>query len=133
MNEHEIDLSKLSDYEISMLIIKRNTCNYKAEQITELLNKIGESKELTSTTPSNENKQTQQLLGSTDFNQLPWKSYKTKEKAEPTEAAWIFSKTSGAEALLATIITNGGKAQLGIFEYQLQGSERQFIARKPIK
>lgn len=133
MSGHKLDFSKLTDYEISMLIIERNSCNYKAEQITELLNKVGESKGLTDTASSNENEQAQKLSGSNDFNELPWKSYKTKEKAEPTEAGWIFSNATGAEALLATIKTNGGKAQIGDFEYQLQGPERQFIARKPIK
>lgn len=116
-----------------MLIIERNACNYKAEQITDLLNKVGESKGLTNTAPKNEKEQAKQLPGSNDFNELPWKSYKTKEKAEPTEAGWIFSNTIGAEALLATIKTNGDKTQIGNFEYQLQGSERQFIARKPVK
>ena len=133
MSEEKIDISKLTDYEISMLIIERNTCNYKAEQITDLLNKVGESKGLTNNAPSNEKEQAQQLPGSNVFNELPWKSYKTKEKAEPTEAGWIFSKMAGAESLLTTIRTNGGKAQIGIFEYQLQGPERQFIARKPVK
>jgi len=133
MSEHKIDFSKLTDYEISMLIIERNSCNYKAEQITELLNKVGESKGLTNTAPSNEKEQAQKLSGSNDFNELPWKSFKTKEKVEPTEVGWIFSKTAGADALLATIKTNGGKAQIGDFEYQLQGPERQFIARKPVK
>jgi hypothetical protein len=133
MSEHKVDFSKLTDYEILILIIERNACNYKAEQITELLNKIGESKELKNTTQPNEKDQAQQLPGSNDLNELPWKSYKTKEKAEPTEAGWIFAKTEGANALLATIKTNGGKAQIGDYEYQLQGPERQFIARKPIK
>ena len=133
MSEHKIEFSKLTDYEISMLIIERNTCNYKAEQITELLNKIGESKGLTNTAPSNKKEQTQQYPGSNDFNELPWKSYKTKEKAEPTEAGWIFSKTAGAEVLLSTIKNNGDRTQIGLFEYQLQGPERQFIARKPVK
>jgi hypothetical protein len=133
MTEQKINLSKLTDYDISMLIIERNACNYKAEQITELLNKVGESKQLTNATQPNEKDQAQQLPGSNDLNELPWKSYKTKEKAEPTEAGWIFTKTAGANALLATIKTNGGKAQIGDFEYQLQRPEQQFIARKPIK
>ena len=132
-SEHKVNLSKLTDYEISMLTIERNACNYKAEKITELLNKVGESKELTNTASSNEKEQAQQLPGSKDLNELPWKSYKTKEKAEPTEAGWILAKTEGADALLATIKTNGGKAQIGDFEYQLQGPERQFIARKSVK
>ena len=133
MSQQNIALSKLTDYEISMLIIDRNTCNYKAEQITDLLNKVGESKGLTNDAPKNEKEQPKRLPDSNDFNELPWKSYKTKEKAETTEAGWIFSKTAGAEALLATIKSNDGKTQIGIFEYQLQGPERQFIARKPVK
>jgi hypothetical protein len=41
MTEQKINLSKLTHYEISILIIEKNACNYKAEQITELLNKVG--------------------------------------------------------------------------------------------
>jgi 16S rRNA C1402 N4-methylase RsmH len=81
-SEHKVNLSKLTDYEISMLTIERNACNYKAEKITELLNKVGESKELTNIASSNEKEQAQQLPGSKDLNELPWKSYKTKEKAQ---------------------------------------------------
>jgi hypothetical protein len=132
MNEHEIDLSKLSYYEISMLIIERNTFNYKAEQITELLNKIGESKELINNTQPNEKDQ-QQLSGSKGLDELPWKSYKTKQAAGPDEAAWIFSNTKGAEALLATLKSKDGKVTIESFEYQLQGNARQFIARNTIK
>ena len=134
MSEHKPDLSKLTDYEFSMLIIERNICNYKAEQIDELLNKIGEAKGLStaekSAAPLN---QQSQLPGSFELNKLPWKSYKTKENAGPEEAAWIFAKTSGAEALVATLKTENGQAKIGSYEYQLQGKEHQFIARTPVK
>ena len=129
MSEHKIDFSKITDYEIQMLIIERNACNYKVEQINELLNQIGESKGLNTTQPN----QTQQLPGSNALNELPWKSYKTKNKAEQNEAGWIFTKTEGAEALAVTLKASDGKAKIGDFEYQLQGPERQFIARKPNK
>jgi len=132
MSERRIDFSKLSEYEVSMLLIERNTCDYKAQQITELLNKIGESKgipEYTSTIESDASK----LQGSNDLGRMPWKSYKTKENATPEEAAWIFSNTLGASALLVTLKTSNGKTKIGSFEYQLQGKEGQFIARKPIE
>ena len=132
MSEHKIDFSKITDYEIQMLIIERNTCNYKVEQINELLNQIGESKGLKHCSTKRKD-QRNNCPGSNALNELPWKSYKTKEKAEPTEAGWIFTKTEGAEALVATLKTNDGKAKIGNFEYQLQGPERQFIARKPVK
>ena len=40
----QIDVSKLTDFEISVLIIERDTCQYKAERVDELLNRIGEAK-----------------------------------------------------------------------------------------
>ena len=132
MSEHKIDFSKITDYEIQMLIIERNTCSYKVEQINELLNQIGESKGLNTAQP-NQKDQTKQAPDLKNLNELPWKSYKTKEKADLNEAGWIFTKTAGAEGIAATLKTNDGKAKIGDFEYQLQGPERQFIARKPSK
>jgi hypothetical protein len=72
-------------------------------------------------------------LPGTDFSSLPWKSYKTKTDAKEGEAAWIFSNTAGAEALLATLKSKDGKARVGTYDYQLQGKEKQFISRKPVK
>lgn len=40
------DKLSLSDFEIQMLLIERNTCHYRTEQIDELLNKIGAAKGL---------------------------------------------------------------------------------------
>lgn len=42
--EIKVDVSKLSDFEVSMLIIERDACQFKAQQIDELLNKYGEAK-----------------------------------------------------------------------------------------
>jgi hypothetical protein len=131
MSEHKIDFSKLTNYEISMLIIERNICSYKVEQINELLSQIGESKGLTNNEQQNQKDQCQ--TGLKDLNELPWKSYKTNEKTDQKEAGWIFAKTTGAEALSATLKASDGKTKIGDFEYQLQGPERQFIARKPVK
>jgi hypothetical protein len=72
-------------------------------------------------------------LPGTDLSKLPWKSYETKQAATENEAGWIFSNISGAEALLATLKAKDGKARIGNFDYQLQGKERQFISRKPVK
>ncbi len=72
-------------------------------------------------------------LPGTDSSKLPRKSYKTKQQAEPNEAAWIFSNTEGAESLLATLKSKDGKATIDVFDYQLQGKDHQFIARKPVK
>jgi len=132
--EQNIDFSKLTDFEISMLIIERDNCQHKAEQIDELLNKIGEAKgysDAGKTPPPIKNEPSQ--LPGTDFDKLPWKSYQTKQAAKPDEAAWIFSNAQGAEALLSTLKSKDGKATIGSSEYQLQGAERQFIARKPVK
>jgi len=38
------DLSKIPDFDIWLLIIERDTCQFKKERIDELLNKIGEVK-----------------------------------------------------------------------------------------
>lgn len=134
MSECKTDLSKLNGFEISMLTIERNTCAYKAQQITELLNKIGDTKGYSDAdkTKSIINNESGQLPGP-DFDKLYWKSYKTKQAAGPDEAAWIFSNTKGAEALLATLKAKDGKVTIGSFEYQLQGDARQFVARNPIK
>lgn len=40
----ESDKLGLSDFEVSILVIERNTCQFKAEQIDALLNKVGETK-----------------------------------------------------------------------------------------
>jgi len=40
----EVDLSKLTDFEISMLILERDISQYRVERIDELLNKVGEIK-----------------------------------------------------------------------------------------
>jgi hypothetical protein len=71
-------------------------------------------------------------LPGTDLSSLPWKSYKTKNTAEQDEDGWIFSNVEGAEALLATLKSRGGRATIGAFEYQLQG-QNKFIARKATK
>jgi len=134
ISKHKIDYSKLSDFEISMLVIERNSCQHKAELIDEFLNKIGEAKgysEAKKTSPPAENEPNQ--LSGKNFDNLPWKSYKTKQAAGPDDAAWIFSNTEDAKALLSALKSKDGKAKIGSFEYQLQGTERQFIARKPAK
>lgn len=38
----QVDVSRLSDLEIAMLIIERDVAQFKAERIDELLNKVGE-------------------------------------------------------------------------------------------
>lgn len=134
MGERKLDMSRLTDFELSVLIMERNACSYKAEQIDELLNRVGEVKGLLDAqNPEAPSIERSQLPGSFELNHLPWKSHKTKETAGPEESAWIFGKTSGAEALVAALKTKGGKAKIGNFEYQLQGNEHQFIARKPLE
>jgi hypothetical protein len=119
-----------SDYEISMLIIERDACYTKAQAIDELLNRIGQAKGFADASKPTSKPDNSGLPG-TDLSNLPWKSYKTKQNATPDEAAWIFSNTQGAEALLATLKSNDGKKTIGNFEYTFSGNEKQFIARKP--
>lgn len=52
----ESDKPNFSDFEVSMLIIERNTCQYKAEQIDELLNKVGAAKGLSDVEKEKETK-----------------------------------------------------------------------------
>jgi hypothetical protein len=85
------------------------------------------------TPPVKNNIEKEQPLPGTDLLKLPWKSYKTKQDAKEDEAAWIFSNTAGAEVLLATLKAKNGNANIGSFDYQLQGKEKQFISRKPVK
>jgi len=73
-----------------------------------------------------------ELPSSENLETLPWRSYQTKQDAKPDEAAWIFSDTKGAEALLAILKTRD-KTQIGAFEYSRSGREKQFISRKPLK
>ena len=136
MSENKLNFSSLTDYEISMLIIERNTCHYKIEQIEELLKKIEAAKGFSGdqkTSPATSNKSETKQLPGTDLDKLPWMSYKTKQTAGPNEAAWIFYNTEGAEVLRATIKANDGNAKINNFEYQRQGPEGKFIARKPVK
>jgi hypothetical protein len=77
---------------------------------------------------------TAELPGSEDLSKLPWKSYKTKQDAKENEAAWIFSNCAGGEVLLATLkAKNDGKARIGTYDFQLQGNQKQFISRRPVK
>jgi hypothetical protein len=131
--ENEIDYSKLSDFEISILITERNCANHRKEQYDELLNKIAEAKGYADTEKAAPTKSEPNQLPRIDVDKLPWKSYKTKQPASPEEAAWIFSNTQGAEALLSIVKSKDGQAKIENFEYQLQGAQHQFISRKPIK
>jgi len=40
----QVDVSNLTDFEISMLVLERDVSQYRVERIDELLNKIGETK-----------------------------------------------------------------------------------------
>ena len=42
--ESKVDVSKITDYEIAVLLIDRNNCLNKANEINELLTRIGEAK-----------------------------------------------------------------------------------------
>jgi hypothetical protein len=128
-------LSTLNDFEIAWIKAEINCCYYRIEQLTEILNKDGEAKGYTNTTKTPPPNQTTNQPNQTtsDFDKLPWKSYKTKQDAKPDEAGWIFANTKGAETILETLKANDGKAKFGNFECYLQGENQTFIARKPVK
>ncbi|MGA3059848.1 MAG: hypothetical protein ABSD92_05705 [Candidatus Bathyarchaeia archaeon] len=131
--ERKFDYSKLSDFEISILIAERNCAVYRKEQYDELLNRIGEAKGYSEAEKQAQSKSELGQLPGIESDKLPWKSYKTKQVAGPEEAAWIFSNTQGAEALLSNVKSKDGQAKIAGFEYQLQGAQHQFISRKPVK
>jgi hypothetical protein len=68
-----------------------------------------------------------------ELDELPWTTYKTKERAKEGEAGWIFANTEGAEELVKAIQRSEGKLELGPYEYRFSGKERQFITRRPVK
>jgi hypothetical protein len=68
-----------------------------------------------------------------ELEELPWTTYKTKERAKEGEAGWIFANTEGAEELVKAIQRSEGKLELGPYEYRFSGKERQFITRRPLK
>jgi len=133
MMETKFDPSKISDFEIAMIYAEINCCYHRIEQLSEIINKVGEVKGYSDTAKTTATKNYSSQLQESDLIKLPWKSYKTKQAADPEEAGWIFSNFPGAEALVSTLKAKAGKAKIGNFEYQLQGAERQFIARKPVK
>ena len=131
MTALKIDFLKLTDFEISMLIIERDSSQFKVERIDELLNKVGQAKGFTEATKISSPKQ-DGLPGTDDLSKLPWKSYATKESAKPEEAAWLFANTPGTEVLLAELKTRD-KVQINSFEFTLSGRKKQFISRKTVK
>jgi hypothetical protein len=129
----KFDSSKISDFELAMISVEINCCYHRIEQLNEILNRVGEVKGYLDPEKASHQTANEPNQATTDFDRLPWKSYKTKQDAKTDEAAWIFANTKGAETLLATLKSNNEKVQLGNFEYSIQGPERQFIARKPVK
>lgn len=86
----------LSDFEIQMLILERNACQYKVEQIDELLNKIGEAKGLqdsSSHQTSHISKVTVQELAFSVLKWLPQEgekigAFETTSKADSDQVKW---------------------------------------------
>jgi hypothetical protein len=54
--ENKIDVSKITDYEIAILLIDRNNCLSKANEINELLGRIGEVRGFNENQDSNTSK-----------------------------------------------------------------------------
>jgi len=70
---------------------------------------------------------------------LEWTKYKSKDKARPGEAGWIFSNKEGAEVLYQVIDDHGGKdvpvtmGQNKVFLCSFSGEDKKFIGRRPQK
>jgi hypothetical protein len=130
----KFDFSKITDAETTILVAMSEWLCHGQEVFNDLLTRIGEAKGYTDATttphqtPINEPKQP-----SPDFNKLPWRSYATKQTANPNESAWLFSNNHEAKSLLETLQSGGGKVTIGNFDYCLQGENQMFIARTPIK
>jgi len=63
----------LSDFEIQILIIERNTCQYRIEQVDELLNKIGKAQQAPATLGAKSESATVQELTFTTLKFEPQK------------------------------------------------------------
>lgn len=131
--EKKLDLSRLSDFEISTLVIERDCAAFRVERIDELLNAIGQAKGFEDAAKKDSAAAKCDLPGSEDLSSLPWKTYHTKEPARENEAAWIMSNTQGAEVLLSLLKTKGSKVRVGNHEYKLTGKDHQFISRSPVR
>lgn len=75
-----------------------------------------------------------------DLDELPWKTYKTKEPAEPGHSGWMRNPLKWdnfddpvAVDLAKALTRTGGKLELGEYVYRLSGKEKQFIGRRAIK
>lgn len=133
MSERKFDCSKITDFEISLLIVERDCAYYRQERLDGLLATIGQAKDMQDAEKrESATDKTSQIPHSVDVKSLPWKSYKTKVTAAIDEAGWIFANTVGAEALAATLKAKE-KAQIGIFEFSFSGKNKEFISRKPLK
>ncbi len=125
------DASDLTPCDIEKIKHKRGMHQREVDYYQELLTAYGKAKgyiDKNSDFEADKNPARNEV-----FDKLPWRSYVTKQAADPEEAAWIFSNTQGAESLVSTLKAKDGKATIGRFEYQLQGPEQKFIARKPAK
>jgi len=78
-----------------------------------------------------------------EINALVWTTYKTKERAQPGQAAWCFADPERhdnpehrpivQELVKAIEASKDGKLELGDMVYTFSGSENQFISRRPLK
>jgi len=82
-------------------------------------------------------------LDTADIDALVWTAYKTKQKAEPGQAAWTFSdperhdlpknRKTVEELVEAIKRSKNERLRLGDMEYSFSGNEKQFISRRPVK
>lgn len=74
ISKQKIDYSKRSNFEISMRVIERNSCQHKAELIDEFLNKIGEAKGYSKAGKTKSQTKTETLteMTITSIEDLPW-------------------------------------------------------------
>jgi len=129
--EADFDASHLTPCDIEKIKHKREMHQREVDYYQELLTAYGKAKGYIDKNSDFEADKTP--ARNEVFDKLPWRSYVTKQAADPEESAWIFSNTKGAESLVSTLKAKDGKATIGRFEYQLQGTDQKFIARKPVK
>ncbi|MEM2108762.1 MAG: hypothetical protein QXL10_05720 [Candidatus Bathyarchaeia archaeon] len=126
MSKQKTDYSKFTDFEITMLIIERNTCEYKREQIEELLNEIGKTKGFVD---SSETEPATIKEDKIDFENLSWEKKQgekgeyeqTSEKANQNNSLW--------QQLKAALKEHDGFWQNNGYKYWFHRSNAAIIDR----
>jgi hypothetical protein len=68
------------------------------------------------------------------FENLPWKTFQTKQLCKPGEGGWTFRDAPRAEELVDQLDKSGTSwTAINDMEYRLSGRELSLIQRRPVK